>query len=178
MWLPLLLAACAVVVVATLADTIRAVWRAARNNDEVLQRVEILGHEGRVEDALEVAHGLGGAAAAVVTAGLTRPDESDADRAIEEVAAAQRAPFELRARVLEWLAFVALIGPAAAAVERIAADARGFDGGALQALLGLAAAGLAIALAATLGRFWLLTRLRRLAVDMEKGAVVVYNTAR
>ena len=50
---------------------VAAQWTARRNNDEVLQRVEVLAREGRVEDALGVAHAQQGASAEVLIAGCT-----------------------------------------------------------------------------------------------------------
>ena len=69
---------------------VAAQWTARRNNDEVLQRVEVLAREGRVEDALGVAHALQGASAAVLIAGFTRATEAEAEIAMERARGAQR----------------------------------------------------------------------------------------
>lgn len=182
MWLLILLCACALLLLLTLTTSARSVWHSTRNNDEVLQRVEVLAREGRVEEALEVAHGLGGAASSAVIAGLTRRDEAEAEQGIREVGRAHLAAFRGKLRLFEWIGAAALLGPAAAAVDLLGVGSEGLDAlretGELYAFLALTAWGLGIAILATLGRFWLISRLRRLAVEMEKGALVVYNTAR
>lgn len=175
---------CGVITAGALAFAAARYWGASRHADEVLQRVAVLGREGRIDEALGVAHALPGAVSAVLLAGLPQADEAVAEAVMAETAAARRLELGRPATMLEWAASASILTPAAGLVGAIAALAP-VGGTDLVALLGLMrpalghlAGGLAIAAAATLGRFWLLSRIRRLAIDMEKGAAVVYNTAR
>ena len=160
---------------------VAAQWTARRNNDEVLQRVEVLAREGRVEDALGVAHALQGASAAVLIAGFTRATEAEAEIAMERARGAQRDTIGWYVSALDRLSLAGQLLAAANALYLLVLIPGGpgfFDRFAQGMALTFCGMGLSMAIPATVGRFWLLSRIRRLAIDMEKAAAVVYNTAR
>lgn len=151
------------------------VWYARRNGDEVRQRVEILSREGRLDDALRVARNTPGSVSTVLLAGMGEAEESHAETAMKAAAARELDRVGVERRVLDWAGPIALFTPLALGAWLA------YGGGTtrqLDAWLYLMSAGLGVAILAALGRFWLLARLRRLALDMEKGAAVVYNTTR
>ena len=155
----LLLFALALTLIGTIGARVRA---AIRNDDEVLQRVELLGRQGRVEDAASVAHATTGAAAAVVAAGLGAPDAEPAMRAAMEV--------ELRSLrrglgLLDWIGALAVLLPATAL---IVADLP-------TAPLASLALGLGVALLVALARWTILAGVRRAGLGMEKAAAVVLD---
>lgn len=181
----LLLLICAALVVTVVAVSGYRLWSAGRRSDEVLQRVEALGREDRYDDALTLVRETPGPVAAVLAAGLERahaPVSGAAEAALTLAALEQRAGLERGLGALAATGAVALLlgllalvlglldaTRAVAATDRLEA-ARGVAG--LEAgLLGLAL-GLGVALMAAVGRYWLLGRVRRLAIEMAKGTAV------
>lgn len=141
----------------------RRLLGAIRNDDEVLERVALLGRQGRTEDAAGVAHALPGAAAAVVAAGLAAP--ADADTAMRGAMGGELRRLERGTRLLDWTGALALLVPGVALV--IAED----PAGPLAAL----ALGLGVALIVALARWTFVAGLRRAALDMERTAAVVLD---
>ena len=150
-------------------------WYAGRHADEVRQRVEVLGREGRVDEALRIAQVLPGSVSTVVHAGLSAADEAEAERAMRAAAAAELRRLGTERRIVDWAGVAAVVIPLAFGAWLLY-EGRFEDE--VEGWLMLLALGLAVAIVAVLIRFWLLSRVRRHAADMEKGAAVVYNTAR
>ncbi len=155
----LLLLVLALALIVTMGRRVRG---AIRNDDEVLQRVALLGREGRIEDAAGVAHATSGAAAAVIAAGLAAPEPEPAMR---EAIGLELERLGRGARLLDWTGALAVLIPGVALVA--AEDAAG----ALAAL----ALGLGVALVVALGRWSIVAGLRRAALDMEKAAGLVLD---
>lgn len=138
------------------------VWRAIHNDDEVLQRVELLARQDRLDDAAGVAHATSGAAAVVVAAGLAA---NDADPAMREAMVAELRRLRRGARLLDWTGAVAVIVPA---VALVAVDEP-------QPPLAALAVGLGVAIGVALARWALVAGMRRAALDMEKAAGLVLD---
>ena len=169
----LLVGAIGIVVEQALTAVVR-LWYASRNAEEVLQRVEVLGREGRIDEARRLAGLLPGSVSTVVLAGLGRP-EPDAEVAMKRAIASELRRLSSERHFVDWAAIAAVAIPLAFGAWLRSTDRLGAE---LGGWLFLVSVGLATAIGAVLIRFWILSRLRRLAVDMEKGALVVYNTAR
>ncbi|HEX6590082.1 MAG TPA: hypothetical protein VF039_13840 [Longimicrobiales bacterium] len=140
----------------------RRVRGAIRNDDEVLQRVELHGRQDRLEDAAGVAHATSGAAAAVVAAGLAAPDAEPAMRA---AIATELDRLARGSRLLDWTGALAALVPGAALVL---ADAP-------TAPLAALALGLGVAILVALARWAIVAGLRRAELDMEKAAALVHD---
>ena len=157
------------------------VWLARRHTDEVLQRVTTHVAAGRIDDALKAARWLPGAVSSVILAGLESPDEAEAEVAMAAARQRELARHAVEPVLAAWVATFGLLAPQAYAVTRLAVAARSdaaLSASDVRMWLILTAAGLTLAVLVTLGRFWLVARIRALAGDMEKGAAVVYNTTR
>ncbi len=153
-------------------------WLASRHGEEALQRAEVLTRDGKIEDAVRIARGLPGPVSEVLVAGLSAPDEESAERAMAEAAAAQRKRLAEPVRTLDVLGVTAVALPLLGAAIRVLLGDGANQTEEWQRTLFVLAVGLGTAIFATLGRFWILARIRRIVVEMEKGAAVVYNTAR
>ena len=165
--------ALAVVLLRAIAP-VRMLRRRGTNAEEALQRMEALGGSVSVADARAIDRIAPGSVAAVLLAGMSQPDEVGAEAAVRRHQAEELGRYDRDLAAIERAGAGALLVPAAFGVWLLRAG----PGPALGGWLHLAAIGLGIAIAATLVRAWILTRLRRLALDMEKAAAVVYNTAR
>jgi hypothetical protein len=176
--------ACAVGCVAFFLRGMLATWRAARHAEEVLQRVEVLTGDGRAAEVMQVLQTLPGSTAAAIAAALADPAAvgANAERTVDGTIQSERSRLSAHVRALDLVGALALMVPIAATAWALLDDR--YDAGAgaealsWEPILVAAVAGLSIAIAATLGRFWILARVRRIVVDMEKGVAVVYNTAR
>ena len=178
--IPLLL--CALATLALIALGGWRLWQATRHTEEVLQRVASLGREGKLDDAARVARETPGPVAAVMLAGLTAPDVPAAESALDRSARAERTRLERGLALLDTVGGVALLLPALGVVAALVAHAGAGDGtGAawtrtdVEAGLITFAAGLGIALVASLGRHFLASRVAGLVVDMEKGTGAVQS---
>lgn len=151
--------------VLALAQTITLglrVRRAIHDDEEVLQRVELLGRQDRLDDAAGVARATSGAAAVVVAAGLAA---NDADAAMRDAMAAELRRLRRGARPLDWTGALAVLVPA---VALVAADQP-------QPPLAALVVGLGVAIGVALARWALVAGVRRAALDMEKAAGLVVD---
>ena len=154
------------------------IWGASRHGDEALQRAEVLTREGRIEDAVRVARRLPGPVSTVLVAGLSAVNEAEAEKAMADAAASERRRLSASIRLLDVVAAAGVVLPLVGlAIARFRSDATPGPHDLYDSLLVLAL-GLGTAILAVLGRFWVHARVRRIVVEMEKGAAVVYNTAR
>ena len=169
---------CAVATVAQLALGLFRTWSANRSGEEAWQRAEVLTREGKSAEALAVTRRLPGPVSAVIAAGLEARGESAAHLAVESGLDAERTRLMGDVRRLDALALIALLLPVAAAIIVALAGAGPAPPADQASVLLVLALGLGTAILAVLGRFWILARVRRIVVEMEKGAAVVYNTAR
>ena len=153
-------------------------WWAGRNGEETLQRVDVLTREGNATEALAVARRLRGSVAGVVVAGLRAADEATSEQAMADAAIEERKRLMADVRALDVLGAIAVLLPLVGTAIMAGLGDAAIPAEEWRWALLLLAVGFGTAIVATLGRFWLTARIRRLAVDMAKGAALVYNTAR
>jgi biopolymer transport protein ExbB len=161
-------------------------WAANRRSDELLGRVETLGREGKIDEAVRLAEETPGPVSAIVLAGLRRRDintSRDIEKAIATTGAIELGFLE---RGLVLLATIANVAPLLGFLGTVAGMITAFGAiaeagqveaslvaGGIKVALITTAAGLLIAIPVNLAYNWFVTRIDKAIVDMEKGTASV-----
>lgn len=161
-------------------------WAANRRSDELLQRVETLGREGKIDDAVRLAEETPGPVSAIILAGLRRRDintSRDIEKAISTTGAIELGFLE---RGLVLLATIANVAPLLGFLGTVAGMITAFGAiaeagqveaslvaGGIKVALITTAAGLLIAVPVNLAYNYFVTRIDKGIVDMEKGTATV-----
>ncbi len=159
-------------------------WVAHRESRRLLDEVETLGKEGRIDQALELAEGRPGPVAAILHAGLRRVKEraasgADVEKAVQTTGVIELGFLERGLVVLATIANVAplmgFLGTVAGMISAFGAiaeagqvDATLVAGGIKIALI-TTATGLIIAVPVNIAYNFFVTRIDKLIVDMEEG---------
>ncbi len=163
-------------------------WVAHRESKGLLEQVEHLGREGRIDEALRLAEERPGPVAAILYAGLRRVRERTASTAGVEKAVQTTGAIELGflERGLVVLATVANVAPLLGFLGTVAGMISAFGAiaqagqvdaalvaGGIKVALITTATGLIIAVPVNLGYNYFVTRIDKLIVDMEEGTGAV-----
>lgn len=165
-------------------------WTAERSSRDILERVETLGREGNLDEAIRVAEDTPGPVAAILLAGLRRlqqhhMDDRDVEKAIQTTGVIELGFLERGLIVLATVANVApLMGFLGTVAGMIAAFGAIADAGQVEASLVASgikialittAAGLVIAVPVNVAYNFFVTRVDKLIVEMEQGTLAVLN---
>lgn len=161
-------------------------WAANRRSEELLQRVDALGREGKIDEAIHVAEDTPGPVSAIVVSALSRRDVNtsrDIEKAISTTGAIELGFLE---RGLVLLATIANVAPLLGFLGTVAGMITAFGAiaeagqveaslvaGGIKVALITTATGLLIAVPVNLAYNYFVTRIDKLIVDMEKGAASV-----
>lgn len=163
-------------------------WTAHRTSQEILERVEMLGREGSVEEAVRAAEETPGPVAAILLAGLRRLQErrtgsKDVEKAIKTTGVIELGFLERGLIVLATVANVApLMGFLGTVAGMISAFGTIEEAGQVEAALVASgikialittASGLVIAVPVNIAYNFFVTRIDKLIVDMEQGSLAV-----
>lgn len=161
-------------------------WAANRRSDELLQRVDALGREGKIDEAIRLAEETPGPVSAIVVSALSRRNVNtsrDIEKAISTTGAIELGFLE---RGLVLLATIANVAPLLGFLGTVAGMITAFGAiaeagqveatlvaGGIKVALITTATGLLIAVPVNLAYNYFVTRIDKLIVDMEKGAASV-----
>lgn len=163
-------------------------WAAHRSSRMILEQVESLGREGRIEEAIELAAETPGPVAAILLSGLRRVHErnikgADIERAIKTTGAIELGFLERGLIVLATVSNVAplmgFLGTVAGMISAFGAIAEAGQveaslvAGGIKIALITTATGLIIAIPVNIGYNFFVTRIDMLIQDMEAGTAAV-----
>lgn len=161
-------------------------WAANRRSDELLQRVDALGREGRITEAVRVAEDTPGPVSAIVLSALNRRDAKDSRDIEKAIATTGAIELGFLERGLVLLATVANVAPLLGFLGTVAGMITAFGAiaeagqveaslvaGGIKVALITTATGLLIAVPVNLAYNFFVTRIDKLIVDMEKAAASV-----
>lgn len=190
MMYPLVL--CSLIAVGVIIAKSITLWQAHKGTKHLLEEVEAVARDGRIDDALELAGGTPGPTAAILIAGLRRIREKRIQAGELEQAVSTTGTIELGflERGLVILATIANVAPlmgflgtvagmilAFAAIEAAGEVDPSLVAGGIKVALLTTATGLVIAVPVNIGYNFFVTRIDQLILDMEQGTQKILNLA-
>ena len=190
MMYPLVL--CSLIALGVVIAKFWTLWLAHRHTGRVLAQVEEAARAGRIEEAMEIASGTPGPAAAILLAGLRRirrvtVAEGEVDQAVTTTGAIELSFLERGLVVLATVANVAplmgFLGTVAGMILAFASIEAAGDvdpalvAGGIKVALLTTATGLTIAIPVNIAYNYFVTRIDSLILDMEQGTQQILNIA-
>jgi biopolymer transport protein ExbB len=183
---------CSLVALGVIIAKAWTLWVAHRDTDRILAEVQELTEKGRIDDAIRLAAGTPGPAAAILLAGLRRIRQGEVRAGEIEQAVSTIGTIELGflERGLVILATIANVAPLMGFLGTVAGMILAFGSiemagdvnptlvaGGIKVALLTTATGLLIAIPVNLGYNFFVTRIDKLIIDMEQGTQQILNLA-